>query len=78
MQTTIFEVTHDFEIPESLDNGRFIGAYSTRARAEAAVARTSKLPGFSNYPDGFVIGEVTIGKDHWTSGFISGAEAMLP
>jgi hypothetical protein len=71
MKQILYRLTHDFETPESPDNGRVIGFYSTHAKAEAALKRISKYSGFSEYPDGFVIGECVVDQDHWTSGFIT-------
>ena len=37
-----------------------IGWYSTRAKAEAAVARAVMLPGFRDFPKAFVIWELEL------------------
>jgi hypothetical protein len=71
MDTIAYVVTHDYEAPHSLDNGKLIGVYATQADAEEAVARMRTLPGFSKYPDGFVIDKYPVNKDHWTSGFFT-------
>jgi hypothetical protein len=46
-----------------------IGVYSTKEKAAGAVESSKKLPGFSQYPDAFVIDEYAVDEDHWTSGF---------
>ena len=48
---------------------KFIGVYSTRASAEAAVARSVLQPGFRDFPSGFCVDESAIDKDHWREGF---------
>lgn len=51
------------------DDCMLIGVYSSQAEAEAAILRSSKLPGFSEYPDHFVVDRYILNKDNWTSGF---------
>jgi hypothetical protein len=65
----IYCLSHDFEMPGSLDNGRYLGFYTSRRLAEQARDRASNLPGFAQYPGGLTIDEIEIGKDCWTSGF---------
>jgi hypothetical protein len=52
-----------------VDHEKLVGIYSTRTNAEEAQARTAKLPGFLDYPDGFVIDEYKVDEDHWREGF---------
>lgn len=52
------------------EDSKLIGVYSSRDLAEAARTRASKLPGFCNQPDGFIIEPYPIDKDHWTEGFV--------
>jgi hypothetical protein len=49
---------------------KVIGIYSSRALAEAAEERASKLPGFADEPDGFSIEQYEIDRDHWPRGFV--------
>lgn len=51
------------------DDGSMIGVYSTRPNAEAAIERSRLLPGFCDYPQGFVLDEHVVDHDHWTRGF---------
>ena len=67
---SVFLVGHDFEIPESLDNGRYVGFYSTRELAISARDRALALPGFSQFPEGLTVSEIRVGEDHWTTGFV--------
>jgi hypothetical protein len=73
MNKIVYVVTHDYEVPNSLNNGKLIGVYVTQQDAEAAISRLKNLPGFTKYPDGFVIDKYTLNEDHWTSGFFSGS-----
>lgn len=66
----IYAVGHDFEIPESLDNGRYLGFYTTKELAVEARDRALSLPGFSQFLEGLTIDEIRIGEDHWTTGFV--------
>jgi hypothetical protein len=65
----VYAVGHDFEIPESLDNGRYLGFYTTRELAEAAKYRALSLPGFSQFPEELTIDTIQLGEDRWTTGF---------
>jgi hypothetical protein len=69
MSDTVFLLGHDFSTNAQPDNGRYIGAYSSRSRAEVAKHRIAQLPGYKDFPDGFTIDEYRLGEDHWTSGF---------
>ncbi|WP_043695629.1 hypothetical protein [Luteibacter sp. 9133] len=62
-------VWHEFEEPAEIDHERVVGVFSTRALAEEAVAASRRLPGFADYPDGFMTGAVTLGERGWTEGF---------
>lgn len=73
--TTAFVVQHVHELSDGTEDVKFIGVYSSRASAEAAVARLSQLPGFADAPDGFSIDEYPLDRDHWTDGFVAGTTA---
>lgn len=61
---------------ENKEDIKFIGIYSSEDKAERAVAKLSKLPGFENSPnivndgDGFYIDKYDINETHWKEGFI--------
>ena len=63
----LFVVLHD---PPETGKAKVIGIYSTRDLAEAAVERSRLLPGFVHEPDGFVIHQYEVDKDHWPRGFV--------
>lgn len=70
---TVFILQHERpETEEVMEDVKFIGAYSSRVSAEAAVHRLQRQPGFCDYPDGFSIDEYEVDKDHWTEGFVMG------
>jgi len=55
---------------------KLIGVYKTREDAEAAIGRLKDKPGFKDAVDGFEIHDYVLGRDGWTEGYISQAEAM--
>lgn len=66
---SVFVLQHVAREDQDNEDVKFIGAYSSRVAAEAAIARLLARPGFSDYPDGFYIDEYQLDKDHWTEGF---------
>jgi hypothetical protein len=50
---------------------KLIGVYSSRQKAQEAVARLSRLPGFADAPDGFHIDEYRVDQDHWVEGYVA-------
>lgn len=50
---------------------KFIGVYSTREKAQAAIERLKTQPGFQDTPDGFCIDEYVVDQDHWTEGYVT-------
>ena len=52
-----------------------IGLYSSRALAEAAIARLRQQPGFRDWPDGFRIFTRRPGQDTWVEGYIRSGDA---
>jgi hypothetical protein len=66
----VFVVQHLREDPDGYDNVKFIGVYSSRRKAEAAIAKFALLPGFCSTPAGFDIQQYALDEDHWTEGFV--------
>lgn len=59
-------------VHESADGGediKLIGVYSSREKAQAAVARLCQTPGFRDEPAGFSIDEYGVDQDHWVEGY---------
>ncbi|MCA9599083.1 MAG: hypothetical protein KC776_37490 [Myxococcales bacterium] len=69
--TTVFVLHHVAHVDSGAEDEKLIGVYSTRQHAEAAIQRLRSLPGFSDFPDGFVIDEYALDEDHWTEGFVT-------
>jgi len=49
-----------------------IGVYRTEQAAKDAIKRVKGQPGFRDFPEGFVISEYKLDRDHWTEGFVRG------
>jgi hypothetical protein len=65
----VYVLQHEYEL-EGHDEYKFIGVYSSREKAEAAVARLITQPGFRDHPDGFCISACTVDdRDGWSEGF---------
>lgn len=69
--SVVYVLQHEYETDGGGDNVKFIGVYSSRERAEAAVERLRDQPGFSSYPEGFCIDEYKLDRDHWAEGFVT-------
>ena len=54
---------------------QFIGVYSSRENAQAAIGRLSQAPGFSDALAGFHIDEYELDKDQWVEGYSTLATA---
>jgi hypothetical protein len=50
---------------------KFIGVYSSEAKARLAVKRLRMQPGFSAYPSSFHVERYGLDQDHWTEGFFT-------
>ena len=66
----VFVLQHVHSREDGIEDVKFIGVYSSRAKADAAVARLSRLPGFSDAPDGFHVDEYHVDQDHWAEGYV--------
>jgi hypothetical protein len=67
---SVFVLQHVHSREDGVEDVKFIGVYSSREKADAAVARLSCLPGFSDVPDGFHIDEYRVDQDHWVEGYV--------
>ncbi len=68
---TVFTLEHVHILDCGTEDVKFIGVYSTREKAQAALMRTHLLPGFAAAPDGFSIGKYEVDKDYWNTGFVA-------
>jgi hypothetical protein len=73
---SVFVLQHMHEMDDGDERIKFIGVYSSRMMAQAAIDRLSCAPGFSETPNGFHIDEYRIDQDHWAEGYITVADAM--
>jgi hypothetical protein len=73
----VYVVQHEHSVGDS-DDVKFIGVYSSRAQAEAAVERLTSQPGFAATPDGFHIDAYALDQDHWQEGFVTLAPVLVP
>ncbi|HKB02458.1 MAG TPA: hypothetical protein VKD90_09570 [Gemmataceae bacterium] len=72
---SVFVVQHVHSRDDGVEDVKFIGVYSSRQNAEAAVARLSRLPGFADAPAGFHVDEYRVDQDQWTEGYVAVAGA---
>ena len=63
----LYVVLHD---PPETGRTKVVGIYSSEDFALAAIERSRMLPGFAGEPDGFVIHQYEVDKDHWPRGFV--------
>lgn len=68
---TVHLVWHVHEFDDGEEDVKLIGCYTSREKAEAAVERASKRPGFAGHPGGFVISKFELNKDEWVEGFVT-------
>ena len=74
---SVFVVQHVHESGDGGEDVKLVGVYSSREKAQAAVARLGGVAGFSAAPDGFCIDEYRVDQDHWAEGYVSVAGATL-
>ena len=72
---SVFILWHSHEVDGDTDT-KLIGVYRSHDEAQAARKRLDSKPGFKDSPNGFEIHEYVLGRDGWTEGYISQAEAM--
>lgn len=65
----VFQISHTYTINTFLDDERIIGVFLDEHQANAALDHCKKKNGFKNYPDDFILGQFTLNKQLWTSGF---------
>ena len=69
MLERVFVLTHSHELPSGEEDIKLIGVYSSRTRADAALATAAHRPGFREFPDGFHVDPYVLDEDHWIEGF---------
>ena len=72
--TKVYVLQHVHSLEGDAEDVKFIGVYSSRENAEAAIKRLSQAPGFSDAQAGFHIDEYQLDKDQWVEGYSTLAE----
>ncbi len=67
----VYMVTHEYERPTGEEEYKVVGIYHTKHDARLAVRRKRSKEGFRDYPRGFVIAPIEIGRDLWSEGFFT-------
>lgn len=67
---SVFVLQHAHSREDGVEDVKFIGVYSSREKAEAAMARLCRLPGFSDAPEAFHVDEYRLDQDHWVEGYV--------
>ena len=67
--TKVYVLQHAHSLEDGEEDVKFIGVYSSRKNAQAAIARLSQAPGFSDALAGFHIDEYQLDKDQWIEGY---------
>ena len=68
---SVFVLQHVHSREDGGEDVKLIGVYSSRDKAEAAMARLRRLPGFADAPDGFHVDEYRVDQDHWAEGYVA-------
>jgi hypothetical protein len=73
----MFLLWHVHEMSDGEEDGKLIGVYSSREKAEQAKSRALALPGFRDVSDGFIIDRCAVDEDHWTEGCVTVTHEQL-
>jgi hypothetical protein len=73
----VFVVQHVRELPDEVEEVKFIGVYSTPGAARDAIRELLVQPGFATFPDGFCVSRYVIDETHWREGFIAPTDDLL-
>lgn len=66
---SIFLLYHVRRMDDDTDEAKFIGAFREKSNAEKCIKKYNQLPGFKDFPKGFVIEKQPIDKIYWKDGF---------
>ena len=67
----VYVLQHSREVEDGDEDVKFIGVFSTEDKGQAAIAELRDKPGFSLYPDGFVLDRYELDRLWWTEGFVT-------
>lgn len=65
----VFKISHTYRIHTFLDDEREIGVFSDEKMANDVVDFLKQKEGFNHYLEGFIIDEILLNDQEWTSGF---------
>lgn len=68
--THVHILWHTYERDET-EQSKLIGVYTSKQLAEAEIPRLRLLPGFSDYPDSFLVDSVKLNQTWWDDGFVT-------
>jgi homoserine kinase type II len=68
---TVYLVHHWTDRHTDDEKALFIGVYSTEQRAQEAVERLKKQPGFCDTPEAFFVEGYEVNQDNWTEGYVT-------
>jgi hypothetical protein len=61
---------HNYGELDDFENLKILGIYASKKKANDAIKRFSRKPGFKKHKNGFHIDKYVIDEDCWASGFI--------
>jgi hypothetical protein len=73
--TKVYVLQHVHALDDGAEDVKFIGVYSSRENAQAAITRLCQAPGFCEAPTGFHIDEYQVDRDQWVEGYSTIATA---
>ncbi len=68
---SVFILWHTHVHQTGNEDEKLLGVYDSRAEADSALLRFSKIEGFSRHPKGCEISGYKLNRDHWCDGFIT-------
>jgi hypothetical protein len=71
----VYVLQHVHTLADGAEDVKFIGVYSSRENAQAAITRLGQTAGFSDALAGFHIDEYQVDKDQWVEGYSTLASA---
>ncbi len=71
MDKTVFMLHHVHEFENGHEDVKLIGVFSTREKAESALAKVKDMPGFKELPQGFSLDEHTLDQLGWVEGYFT-------
>jgi hypothetical protein len=71
----VYVLHHVHSEEDGAEDVKFIGVYSSRENAQAAMTRLGQAPGFAEASAGFHIDEYQLDKDQWGEGYSTLANA---